>query len=145
MAGGAAVLGGLVAGPALMVMGTVVGAQASKNLDIAKTGAAEADINIEQYENGTIQCISIRRRTNMFYSLLARMDVSLMQLNREMADIIQNEGVDYSQFTAESKKKIASAAATAVSIKTILDTPLLTDDGSLTDTSEQVIYKLTEG
>ena len=145
MAGGAAILGGLVAGPALAVMGAVVGAKASKNLDEARANAAIADADCEQYENGTIQCISIRRRAGMFYSLLARLDVALMQLNREMAEIIQNEGVDYSQFAAESKKKIASAAAVAVSIKTILDTPLLTDDGSLTETSAQVVYQLSAG
>ena len=145
MAGGVAVLGGLVAGPALMIMGTVIGAKAGKNLNEARTDAAIADIYCEQYENGTIQCISIRRRASMYYTLLARMDIALMQLNRDMTEIIQKEGVDYSQFTAESKKKIASAASVAVSIKTILDTPLLTDDGSLTNSSEQVIYKLMAG
>lgn len=61
-----------------------------------------------------------------------------------MADIIKKEGIDYSQFTLESKKKIASAAAAAVTVKSILDTPLLTDDGSLTEASEQLIQKLTD-
>lgn len=81
----------------------------------------------------------------MFYTLLARLDTSFMQLISEMDKIIKTEGVDYSLFTPESKKKIASTAATAVTIKSILDTPLLNEDGSLTDSSEQVIHKLTEG
>jgi len=144
MAGGAMVLGGLVAGPALLVLGSVVGAKAGKNLDNAKFNAAETDIYCEQYENGTIQCISIRRRTYMFYTLLARLEVSFLHLISEMDNIIRNEGIDYSRFTAENKKKIASAAATAVTIKSILDTPLLNEDGSLTESSEQVINKLTE-
>ncbi len=145
MAGGAVVLGGLVAAPAILVLGSVVGAKAGKNLDNAKASAAETDVYCEQYENGTIQCISIRRRTYMFYTLLARLDASFQQLISEMAGIIRNEGIDYSQFAAESKKKIASAAATAVTIKSILDTPLLNEDGSLTESSEQVIDKLTAG
>ena len=144
MAGGAMVLGGLVAGPAILVLGSVVGAKAGKNLDNAKANAAETDVYCEQYENGTIQCISIRRRTYMFYTLLARLDTNFQQLISRMSDIIRNEGIDYSLFTAESKKKIASAAATAVTIKSILDTPLLNEDGSLTESSEAVIHKLTE-
>ncbi len=143
MAGGAVVLGGLVAGPALLVLGSVVGAKAGKNLDNAKASAAEADVYCEQYENGTIQCISIRRRTYMFYTLLARLDAHFLQLISGMNEIIRNEGTDYSQFSADSKKKIASAAATAVTIKSILDTPLLNEDGSLTESSEQVITRLS--
>lgn len=145
MAGGTMVLGGLVAGPALLVLGSVVGAKAGKNLDNAKASAAETDVYCEQYENGVVQCISIRRRTYMFYTLLARLDASFYQLIAEMDEIIRNEGTDYSQFLIESKKKIASAAATAVTIKSILDTPLLNEDGSLTEASQQVIQKLTEG
>ena len=145
MAGGAAILGGLVAGPAILVLGSVVGAKAGKNLENAKASAAEADAFCEQYENGTTQCISIRRRTYMFYTLLARLDCSFVNLISEMDKIIENEGVDYSKFQLESKKKIASAAATAVTIKSILDTPLLKEDGSLTENSDAVIHKLTEG
>ncbi len=145
VAGGTMILSGFVAGPALLVLGSVVGAKAAKNLDNAKANAAMTDVYCEQYENGTIQCISIRRRTYMFYSLLARLDASFLHMISEMDDIIRNEGIDYSRFTSESKKKIASAAASAVTIKTILDTPLLNEDGSLTEASNQVIYKLTEG
>ena len=54
-----------------------------------------------------------------------------------MEDILQNEGDDYRQYGLESKKTIASCASIAVSIKTILDTPILTDDGLLTDDSEK--------
>ena len=38
--------------------------------------------------------------------------------------------------TPESKKAIASCASVAVSVKSVLDTPLLTDDGLLTEESE---------
>ena len=52
-----------------------------------------------------------------------------------MEDIFSVEGNDYSQYTLESKRVIASCASVAVSIKTLLDTPILTDDALLTDAS----------
>ena len=56
-------------------------------------------------------------------------------------EIVENEGVDYRAYTLESKKAIAAAASMAVSVKAVLDTPLLADDGSLTDASEELCKK----
>lgn len=139
MAGGAAVLGGLVAGPALLVMGFVVDAAASKKLDQALANQAEAARITEELNTGSMQCEAIRRRTYMFYNLLARLDARFLPLIYEMEDIIKNEGDDFRQYSDDSKKIIASCVSIAVTIKTVLDTPLLTDDGLLTGESETTI------
>ena len=144
MAGGTAVLGGLVAGPALMVMGFVAGAAAKKNLEKAYINRDEALQIAEQLSAGSLQCEATRRRTYMFYNLLARTDSFFLPLIYGMEDIFNNEGDDYRQYTQESKKAIASCASFAVTIKTILDTPLLTDDGLLTDKSEETILTVED-
>ena len=136
MAGGAAVLGGLVAGPALMIMGLVAGNAAKKNLDKAYTNRAEAIQIASQMETAGLQCETIRRRTYMFYNLLARLDTYFLPLIYKMEDIVATEGEDYRAYSADSKKVVASCASVAVSVKSVLDTPLLTDDGLLTEESE---------
>ena len=136
VAGGTAVLGGLVAGPALMVMGLVAGNAAKKNLEKAYTNRAEALQIASQLEAAGLQCETIRRRTYMFYNLLARLDTYFLPLIYEMEKIVETEGDDYRNYSAESKKVIASCASVAISVKSVLDTPLLTDDGLLTDESE---------
>ena len=98
----------------------------------------------EELENGSIECIAIRRRCYMFYNLLARLDAYLTPLTYAMEDIIKTEGTDYSQFEEQSKKTIASAAATVTSIKAVLDTPILTDSGVLTEESESLLNRLEE-
>ena len=136
MAGGTMVLGGLVAGPALLVMGLVAGKTAKKELEKAHTNRAEAAQMAAQLNVASMQCETIRRRTYVFYNLLARLDSYFTPLIYKMSDIAQAEGDDYSRYSADSKKAIASCASVAVSIKSVLDTPLLTDDGLLTDASE---------
>ena len=75
----------------------------------------------------------------MFYNLLARLDAYFMPLIYRMEDIFKDEGDDYSKYSTDSKKTIASCASIAVSIKSILDTPILTEEGLLTDESENMI------
>lgn len=135
MAGGVAVLGGLVAGPALMVMGLVAGNAAKKNLEKAYTNRAEAIQIASQMQTGSLQCETIRRRTYMFYNLLARLDTYFLPLIYRMEEIVDKEGMDYRKYASDSKKTIASCASVAVSVKSVLDTPLLTDDGLLTEES----------
>ena len=135
MAGGTAVLGGLVAGPALLVMGLVAGKAAKKNLEKAYINRDEAIQIAEELSAGALQCEAIRRRTYMFYNLLARLDAYFLPLIFSMEDVFKNEGDDYRLYTQDSKKVIASCASVAVTIKSVLDTPILTDDGLLTEES----------
>ena len=142
MAGGTAILGGIVAGPALLCMGIIVGARAGKNLENARVNAYQTNEICEELENGSVECIAIRRRCSMFYNLLARLDAYMMPLVFEMEDIIKSEGKDYAQLTDQSRKIIASAAATAKTIKTVLDTPLLTESGAVTKASSVLLDEI---
>ncbi len=139
MAGGTVVLGGLVAGPALLVMGMITGAKASKNLDNAYANAAEAETICEQLYMARIQSNAIRERAYMFYILLARLDTYFVPLIHQMETVIDTEGTDYSRFSPDGKHTVSAAASIAATIKAVLDTPILTEDGSLTAESESTI------
>ena len=142
MAGGTAVLGGLVAGPALMIMGLVVGHAAKKNLELANTNHEEAAQIAAEMDKASLQCEAIRRRTYMLYNLLARLDTYFLPMIYKMEDIVASEGEDYRNYSAESKRLVASCASTAVAVKAVLDTPILTEDGALTEASEVTLNSL---
>jgi len=144
MAGGAMVLGGLVAGPALAIMGFVVGAKASENLDNAKSNYAESKKIAEELGTAALLCNGISRRSYMFERLLIRLDALFFPLVYGMGTIISQKGDDWSTFNNEEKHTIAAAASIAKTIKTVLDTPILTEDGKLTEESAQVAGEIGE-
>ncbi len=144
MAGGAAVLGGLVAGPALLVMGLITGAKAGKSLENARANEAKAEEMCEELRAGSDQCIAIRRRSYMFYSLLAKMDAYLYPLNQKMNKIIEAEGTDFSKYSEESQKSIAALVSTVKTIKDILDTPILKENGEPTEESEALVENMMD-
>ena len=142
MAGGMMVLGGLVAGPALLVMGLITGAKSQEKLDQALINKAQAEEIMEALHVASDQCSAIRRRAYLFYSLLAHLDTYLLPLVWQMEDIIAKEGTDYRTYSPESKQVIMAAASNAGSVKAVLDVPILTDDGSLTEQSGEIVDKI---
>lgn len=75
----------------------------------------------------------------MFYTLLAKLDSYLYPLNQQMKHIIETEGIDYSKYCTESKQTIAVAVSTTKSIKTVLDTTILSESRDLTAESESLV------
>lgn len=142
MAGGMMVLGGLVAGPALLVMGLITGAKSQEKLDQALINKAQAEEIMEALHVASDQCSAIHRRAYLFYSLLAHLDTYLLPLVWQMEDIIAKQGTDYRTYSPESKKVIMAAASNAGSVKAVLDVPILTDDGSLTEQSGEIVDKI---
>jgi hypothetical protein len=144
MAGGTMVLGGLVAGPALAIMGFIVGAKASANLDKAYTNLAEAQKMAEELQVAVTVCNAIRRRSYLFERLLIRLDALFAPLIFQMENIITEKGEDYSKFESREKETIAAAVSTASAIKAVLDTPILSEDGKLTEESENTAKEIHE-
>ena len=78
----------------------------------------------------------------MFYSLLARLDSFLLPLVFDMKEIVNREGFDYSNYSIESRKIVARAASVAVTIKSVIDTPILSENGELLGRSGVIYNKL---
>ena len=140
--GGTAVLGGIVAGPALLVMGLITSKKADEKLEIAKANDAQANEICEELSNAAFRCNAIRRRTNMFYAFLARLDARVIPLMYQLEGVLDKEGNDYSKYSPEVKSVVLRAATMAGSVKSILDTPILTEEGAIMVESENLVESM---
>lgn len=141
VAGGMVVLGVVVAGPALAIMGTVMGAKASANLDkarsnLAKVQEAEAEVKVM-----VTACNAITRRADLFTQVLITLEALMFPLLNRFEGIIDTEGCDFVKYKPESKQSIAALLSTAQAVKAILDTALLDDKGALTAKSASVLLE----
>jgi len=118
------------------------GSKASENLNNARNNYAEAKELAEELLTAAALCHSIRRRSYMFERLLIRLDALFFPLVYGMETIIAQKGDDWNSFSNEDKHTVAAAASIAKAIKTVLNTPILTEDGKLTDESAQVAEEI---
>ena len=137
--GGLSILGGLVSGPAFMVMGFVSEAKAKKNLSKALENKMKSREIVLELNKVVDMCDKISRRTMVYYNLLARLDAYLIRLVYKLEEIIKEEGIDYSKYSEDSKALVIIIATVANTIKSVLNIPILNEDGSLSEESESFI------
>ena len=139
MAGGMAILGGIVAGPVLAVGGLVFAAKARENLANARKHHAEAKMAAAEMRTARSIVEGINRVADsareVTVMLAARMDPVLKRL----ASAIQAGGTDYRALSVDQKGDVYLAVQFAQLMKLVLETPILTPSGALTDESVRVL------
>jgi hypothetical protein len=141
VAGGVAVLGTLVAGPALLIFGSVLGAKADKKLDEARANLEKARTFATEVEGVCQKLVRIQEVAELATSTLSNLRSRLRRVNTRFADILQAQGVDFQIYSAEEKATVLQGVKFAQLIKAMIDTTLLSEDGALLPESEQ---KFTE-
>ena len=79
----------------------------------------------------------------MFFRLLIKLDTFFLPLVVSMEQAIQTHGTDFRTFSEAEKQAVAGAASLAGAIKAVLDTPILTEDGKLTEESAQIAEEIS--
>lgn len=142
VAGGTMVLGGLVAGPALAIMGLIVGAKASSAKDEAYSNLAKAERASEELMIAVDLCENISSKCKMFVNLLNKLDTYFKPLIDKIDEAISLHGTDYNKFSQEQKQATAAAASIAKAVKMVLDTPILDSDGNITKESGRILNQI---
>jgi hypothetical protein len=78
----------------------------------------------------------------MFEQLLTCLEALLLPLVSAMETVIAEKGNDWNNFSDGNKHTVAAAASIAKAVKTVLDTPILTEDGKLTLESAKVVKEI---
>jgi hypothetical protein len=136
MAMGTMVLGGLVAGPALAIFGTVVGAKAKKKLNDAKSNQAQARELESEIEVTITKLTGISNLTTLATNTISKLRTKCRRYVGGLSAIIKDAGTDYRELSDEQKKHAAKTVVYAQLLKALVDTPILDEDGNLMGDSE---------
>ncbi|NER35748.1 MAG: hypothetical protein F6J93_17450 [Oscillatoria sp. SIO1A7] len=146
MAGGMAVLGGIVAGPVLAVGGIAMAAKAQKNLAEALSYEAEVEKTVEEMEKAIAVLRAIDKTAALFDKVIRRLSESMASVLNELEDIIISAGNNYDAYNSSQKSVVYLSVQFAGVLKQLLETPILTPEGALdktcTNTLQQGVFLL---
>lgn len=142
MAMGSIVLGGVIAAPAIAILGVFLDATASKNLDLAYVNQAEAMVIIEELKIANDIFEGIKNRSELFIDLLYKLNPIFVKLINQIERLVVESGTNFSEYSQSEKEKIAMSLSIAGAIKSVLDTPILTEDGNITVESEKIGHEI---
>lgn len=138
IAGGTAVLGGIVAAPALLVGAFFLNCKAEEAMNKAKTYYAKAEVEAEKFNSARSLYLAIDERAEDIIDVLVHLDELFGDEIVKMQEVISLKGTNVREFTRAERAYIADAASTAQTLCTIIDTPLCREDGTLDPKSAHV-------
>ena len=132
------VLGGVIAGPLLAVGGLVLDAQAKKALEKAKATDAEARAAEAQLDAMRAVAAAIARRADQLTTMLERLRAQFGAMVAWTEQLVEHE-IDYGRYDRQQRAKLAIATSTAITLRNLLDVPLLTRNGTVSRKSATVL------
>ncbi|MBR8749496.1 hypothetical protein IX317_001170 [Fusobacterium sp. DD29] len=137
---GTAVLGGIIAGPALLIAGGIFGSKAKEKLHNAQANRAKARQVQSEIEKGIVELNYIKATAEQIKRLLEEVRVRSSFFNAKMVALTFRK-TDWRTYTQEEKNTVACAVKMIQLLKVILDTPLLTKDGILTAEAKELAQR----
>lgn len=150
MAGGMVVLGGIVLSPAIALGGVLLSSKAKKNLANANKELAEAKKCVAEMDNAVTVLNAIRQMSDEYHAVITQMDSKmsdiLVRLQKEIEDTKIRTGkpldapeINYKEMTDEGKRLVHLSYLSAQMTKILLETPILNENGELTEKCKKVI------
>lgn len=144
MAGGMVVLGGLVVGPALAVGGFIAALKAEEAKYTAQENYSKAKVARKEINAICTVLDGIFNQADEFSHILKELDKYLIKQNNKIKEIIKNKGNNYLNYSTTEKKQLMIAFSIAETIKNLCDTPIIDENGKITQQSKKVLEKAKE-
>lgn len=145
MAGGAYVLGSIVAGPVLAVGGMMLASKAEEAKHNAYSNLSIARVAAEQMETANVAAQGVHTRIKEIHQVLGKLDDTFEPLLKGLQGLVTDAQqywtgeVDYTTLPKENQIGIMAAMMMAKTIKNVLETPILDEQGLITQASGAVI------
>lgn len=139
----------VVAGPVILFTGISASSKADENLEKANAMYTEAEVAVEKMEVSKTLCKAITGRAKMFNELLNELDGMFSEYVALLSDVIKEKESRFlkkefssTDFSDDEFKLIMVTRSLAGAVKAVIDTPILSKEGTITCESKDILDKI---
>lgn len=144
MAGGMAVLGGIVAGPALAIGGAFLASKAETALYDARSNRDKAEEFKSQADDIVSTLTFVKNRAVQIGDLLSKLNRYFVPAVSNLGNLVATQGTDFQKYDKNGQQTVLVAGQLAKTIKTVIDTSIMREDGSLDEEFKEKINESAE-
>ncbi|MGN8543026.1 sortase [Helicobacter pylori] len=141
---GMAVLGGLVAGPALAILGALSADEMEKKRDDAKAYLSQVEVAVKKADVIVDNLQAVRKMADLFTKQITKLDALFFSLSQDAIATMKKHHYDTSRYDQEEKDQLCVTVSTLSSLSTFLKVPIMDEHQKLTKKAKNVLILMRD-
>ncbi|GAA8697446.1 hypothetical protein HpBT344_15490 [Helicobacter pylori] len=138
---GMAVFGGLVAGPALAILGAMSADEMEEKLEKAKSYYSQVEKAVKKADAIIDQFQAIEKMAKLFTRQIAKFDALFFSLSQDAIATMKKHHYDTSRYNQKEKDQLCVTVSTLSSLSTFLKTPIMDKHQKLQEKAQRALEK----
>ncbi|WQV86815.1 sortase [Helicobacter pylori] len=136
---GMAVLGGLVAGPALAILGALSADEMEKKRDDAKAYLSQVEVAVKKADVIVDNLQAVRKMADLFTKQITKLDALFFSLSQDAIATMKKHHYDTSRYDQEEKDQLCVTVSTLSSLSTFLKVPIMDEHQKLNKKAQNAL------
>ncbi|WRD53771.1 sortase [Helicobacter pylori] len=136
---GMVVLGGLVAGPALAILGAVSADEMKEKLEKAKAYYSQVEKAVKKADAIIDQFQAIERMSKLFTRQIAKCDALFFSLSQDAITTMRKHNYNHSLYSQEERDQLCVTVSTLMTLSTFLKVPIIDKDQKLQEKAQRAL------
>nr|WP_238727874.1 sortase [Helicobacter pylori] len=139
MVGGIAVLGGLVAGPALAILRAFSASKMEKKRDDAKAYCSQVEAAVKKADVMIDDLRSVEKMAKFFTKQITKFDVLFFSLAQDAIATMKKRNYDTSRYNQKEKDQLCVTVSTLMTLSAFLKVPIMDEHQKLTEKAKNAL------
>ncbi|NHB37814.1 glycine zipper family protein [Helicobacter pylori] len=144
MIGGMAVLGGLVAGPALAILGAFSASKMEEKLENAKAYCSQVEAAAKEADAVIDNLQAIRKMADLFTRQITKFDTLFFSLSQEAIATMKKRNYDTSRYNQKEKDQLCVTVSTLMTLSAFLKVSIMDKHQKLTEKAKNALILMRD-
>ncbi|WRD45084.1 glycine zipper family protein [Helicobacter pylori] len=139
MVGGMAVLGGLIAGPALAILGAFSASKMEEKLENAKAYCSQAEAAVKKADVVIDNLRSVEKMAELFTRQITKFDALFFSLSQDAIATMKKHHYDTSLYNQKEKDQLCVTVSTLMTLSAFLKVSIMDESQKLTEKTKNAL------